>query len=62
LIVGAVSWFMVDRITQRAAQIATNDMHAEFNPRNLVYTIGIVVVYSILYWLFVKDVFGRDRL
>lgn len=55
IIVAAVSYFMVDRISLRAAQLANNTMDADYTSRSIIYAVGITMAYSALYWLFVRD-------
>lgn len=56
IIVGSVSYYVVDGIMLRAAQLANNTMTPEFNWKSVFYVSGICVAYSILYWIFIRDI------
>ena len=60
IIVAAVSYFMVDRVSLRAAQLANNDMTTEYSSRSIIYTVVITLAYSALYWIFVRDISKGD--
>lgn len=56
LVVFVVSYTIIDRITLRAAQLANNTMDAEYDSRSLMYALSVTAVYSIIFYLFVRDI------
>jgi len=61
IVVCAVSYFVVDRFMLRAAQLANNSMSTEYNPRSLIYATIITVAYSVIFWIFIRDIFPKNE-
>lgn len=60
LVVFGVSYTMIDRVMLRAAQLANNNMDVEYDSRSLIYALSITAAYSLLFYLFSRDI-GNDR-